>query len=110
MTDTPQNYPALVRMLRNGGKLKPAILRQVLQEAGETAENTFFAVFSDSAVPEPQPGDPCEECDGRLKVYKTVPCGDRQVRYLKCGQCGHLPARNKQTVPAGNIRRRKRKT
>lgn len=48
-------------------------------------------------------GDKCEcgLCRGHMVVYKTrinFSQGIR-IRYLRCQQCGHLPAGNKWIVP-----------
>ena len=50
-------------------------------------------------------GERCQLChDGTMAVASSQRSGEYQTRYLRCSRCGRT---DKQTVPAGEIVRRK---
>jgi len=53
----------------------------------------------------PRPGDRCKRCGGFLRVASSRKRGASQLRYIRCGQCGHTAG--KQSIPATEVRRRR---
>jgi len=100
-------YSSLCHRLRSGERLSWETVALVLDVAGVDCERLVRDVLTNETATV-APGDLCAMgCGGRLVVYSSHRRGDYAMQYLKCNKCGYLPPRNKRSIPAGLIRRRK---
>lgn len=91
------SYTVLVDLCRQGVRLPPAIVKGILADTGKTKADLL-----DDAVLAPRgarPGDPCQQCGGRVKVYCSKRTGTVRIQYMKCGKCGWKPKYNTRRVP-----------
>lgn len=71
--------------------------------------STAPAVEIPTVAPSAQSGDDCSKCDGHLIVSSSHDHGTFYVRFLKCWKCKAAPENGKVTVPANEIRKRRRR-
>jgi hypothetical protein len=107
--DPGADYERLAALLRDGLRLPLALMDAVLAAAGRSYRDLAADVLAGPRLPGIQPGDRCEVCRGPMHVYASRKAGGSQVQYVACSECGYKPADNRRVVPAGSIRRRRRK-